>query len=123
VQCQVQAVEARRQYQEDTKALTDKYAETGVPFVLEDVRKFAQDNKINITGKSSLEAAYKVMNEDKILDNVRNAAITDFKENGGKSSAEKPGSGGEQQPEEPEVSGDNPGAKLRSRIANARKKL
>lgn len=116
VQATVRAQELRQQYQQDTTDLTSKYASTGIPFVADDVRNYAKENGIVISGKASLEATYQVMNSDKIVENTRNAAIAEYKE-GGASSGEKPGSSGASMPAEPEVRG------LKNRISAARAKL
>lgn len=116
IKANTQALERQRQYQQDTADLTTKYANTGVPFVPNDVRDYAKEHGINITNRASLEATYNVMNSDKILENARLAAIAEYKE-GGSSSGEKPGSSGAQKPEEPQVRG------LKNRIAAARSKL
>jgi hypothetical protein len=113
----VQATEARRQYNEDTRELTTLYAKSGVPFKAEDIRKYAADNGLNITNKLSLDAAYKAMNFDKIVESKTNAAIVAAKENGNASSAEKPGSKGAEIPPDKEVTG------LKNRIAAARARL
>lgn len=99
------AREGARQYVEDVKELTDKYAKSSVPFVAEDVRNFAKDNNINITSKASLEAAYKTMNYDKLVEAAQNAAITEFKE-GKNFQGEKPnGNGGKEPEQQPAVRG------------------
>lgn len=116
VDAAVKASDLQRQYNEDVATLTSKYGKTGVPFKSADVRTYANDNGINITSKASMEAAYRQMNYEKILDAERNAAIAAYKE-GGKTSAEKPGSEGAKKPEEQEVRG------LKNRIALARSKL
>jgi len=113
----VQATEARRQYNEDARELDALYAKSGVPFKAEDVRKYAADNGLNITNKLSLDAAYKAMNFDKIVETRTNAAIVAAKENGNGSSAERPGSKGADIPAEKEVTG------LKNRIAAARSRL
>ena len=112
----VQQSDLKRQYNEDVNSLTSKYSKTGIPFNAQEVMSFANENGINITNKASLEAAYRQMNYDKILDAERNAAITSYKE-GGKTSAEKPGSSGATAPEEKEVRG------LKDRIHAATSKL
>lgn len=116
IKANTEVLERQRQYQQDTTDLTTKYANTGVPFVSEDVRNYAKENGINITSRASLEATYSAMNSDKILENARNAAIAEYKE-GGKLSGERPGSTGATTPAEPEVRG------LKNRIAAARSKL
>lgn len=110
-----EAQNRQRQYQEDTAALTTQYANSGVPFVAEEVRTYAKENGITISSKASLDATYKAMNSDKIIENARNAAVTEFQE-GGALSGEKPGSNGATPPEEPQVRG------LKNRIAAARQK-
>jgi len=112
----VQASEVKRQYNEDVASLNSKYGTSGVPFKIEAVRSFANENGINITSKASLEAAYRQMNYDKIVEAERNAAITSFKE-GGKNSTEKPGSEGASPPAEKEIRG------LKNRIHAASSKL
>lgn len=113
----VGAAEIRRQYNEDIVDLTSRYAKSGIPFVADDIRKFASESGINITSKASLDAAYKQMNFDKLTEAAKNAAITEFKENGDKNSAEKPGSTGAQAPQQPDVRG------LKNRIHAARERI
>jgi rRNA maturation endonuclease Nob1 len=115
----VKAAETKRQYDSDVASLTSQYAESGVPFNVEDVRNYAKENGISISSKASLRAAYTDMNADKILEAERNKAIADFKENGSSTSAETPGGQGAQLPEDKKVEGRNPKEKLMSRIRNA----
>ena len=113
---ELEARDKQLQYQSDVSSLAQEYAKTGIPFVEKDVREFAQKEGINITSKTSLRAAYKLLNEEKILEAERNAAITQFKE-GSRSGAEKPGSGGAQPPKESKVVG------TKNRIREAMKNL
>lgn len=115
--------ELARQYREDTSELTVKYAKSGVPFNADAIRDYAKENGINITSKASLEAAYRQANFDKILESRTNAAITQFKENGGKTTAEKPGSKGATPPVEKEVTGSTAAERIKSRIGLARQKV
>lgn len=102
----LQKREMARQYEQDVQSLTSKYADTSVPFVAEDVRKYAKENGISITSKASLEAAYRDMNFDKIVEAQKNAAITSFKEKGEHNAGEKPGgSDGKPHDQQPEVRG------------------
>lgn len=117
---ELRAAEAKRQYDSDVASLTAQYAESGVPFVAEDVRQYAKDNGINITSKASLKAAYLDMNADKILEAERNKAIAEFKENGSSTTAERPGGSGPELPAEKKVEGNNPKERLMSRIRIAR---
>lgn len=108
---------AAQQYQLDTQALTDQYKNSGVPFDANAVREYAKENGLPITNKTSMEAAFKQMNWGKFMELERNRAVTEFKENGSKTSGEIPGPGGARQPEQPEAHG------VKSRIAAARQKL
>lgn len=111
------AQQVQIQYGLDTRDLTEKYKDSGIPFDASEVRSFANKEGIQVTNKASLEAVYKVMNQDKLLEIATNKALTQFQENGGKTSAEKPGPGGAKVSEEPEVHG------LKGRIAAARQKV
>lgn len=106
----------RLQVQQDVRDLTDQYAKSGIPFEDRKVFDYAQQNNLPITSKAALDAAYKQMNWDKIVEAERQRAIDQFK-TGNSSSAEKPGSSAPRTTEEP-TPGD-----LKSRIHAARLKL
>lgn len=106
----------RLQVQTDVRDLTDQYAKTGIPFEDKKVFEYANKNGLPITSKNALEAAYRQMNWDKIVEVERQRAIDQMK-SGNSSSAEKPGSSTPTAPEEP-TPGD-----LKSRIHAARLKL
>jgi hypothetical protein len=111
------ARDLKMQFDSDVIDLTNQYKDSGVPFNQNEVLAFAKKENIPVTNKATLQAVYKVMNEEKILEQTRNRAIAEFKENGSKTSAEKPGPGGAKAPEQEEVHG------VKSRIAQARNKL
>lgn len=113
----LQASQAKVQFDLDSRDLTEQYKNSGVPFESQAVMDWAKQNGFNITNKASLEGAYKVMNQDKIVEQATNKALTNFQENGNKTAGEKPGPGGAKAPEEPEVHG------LKGRIAAARQKV
>jgi hypothetical protein len=104
------------QVQQDIRDLTDQYAKSGIPFEDKKIFDYAKQNNLPITSKSALDAAYKQMNWDKLVETERQRAIDQFK-SGNSSSGEKPGSSAPTTPEEPQT------GNLRSRIRAAHQKL
>ena len=107
--------EAKIQVQQDLNDLTSQYKDSGIPFDGKKVIDYARANGMPIGSKKSLDAVYKEMNYDSIIEAQRKAAIDAFQQ-GNKSGAEKPGSKGAQPPTEPKP------ANLKERIAQAREK-
>ena len=110
------------QVRQDVKDLESTSPNPGIPYNHKDVIEYAKTNNLPLTSKAVLTAAYRELNWDKIVEAERNKAIEGFKATGS-SAAEKPGSTGPQPPSEPEVSGNSPRERTRSRIENARQKL
>lgn len=111
----------QEQVRQDVKSLEADYANSGVPYVHQDVLKYAKDNNLPITSKAALRAAYRDMNFEKIAEQERQRAIAGI--NGNAGGAEKPGSSGSRPPAEPEPSGKNPKERNMSRIRQARQKI
>lgn len=110
------------QVQQDVRDLEGHYASSGIPYVHQDVLKYATDNNLPITSKAALEAAYRGLNWNKILEAERQRALAD--NHGSGSGAERPGRSAPQQPQDPnKVEGRNPQERGISRIRAARQKL
>lgn len=107
--------EARIQVQQDINDLTSQYKDSGIVFDGKKVIDYAKANGMPLGSKKSLDAVYKEMNYDNIIEAQRKAAVDAFQQ-GAKSGAEKPGSKGAQAPTE-----SKPG-NLRDRIKAAREK-
>lgn len=110
------------QVRQDVKELEATPPVAGIPYNHQDVLEFAKTNNLPITSKAALQAAYKEMNWDKIMEARSNAAVESYKTSGS-GGAEKPGSQGAQPPGESEITGDNPKERTRNRIAAARQKI
>lgn len=110
------------QVQQDVKDLETTPPSPGIPYDHKAVMEYAQANNLPITSKSALQAAYKELNWNKIMEGERQRAIEGYK-TAGSSSAESPGSGGPQPPSEPEITSKNPKERTRERIRLARQKL
>lgn len=107
----------RTQVLQDVKDLESTYGNSGVPYEHNAVMKYANDNNMPVTSKAALRAAYRELNWDKIVEAERQGAITQFKENGS-SGAERPGSSGNQSPQDP-----TPVQGTKNRIKAARQRL
>ena len=112
---ELDAREATIQVKQDLNELTSHYKDSSVPFDGKKVIDYAKANGMPLGSKKSLDAVYKEMNYDAIIEAQRKAAIADFQQ-GSKSGGEKPGSQGPQAPKE-----QTPGT-LKERIAAAREK-
>lgn len=104
-----QDAEVRVQVQQDVAELKGQYKD----YDHQKVVAFAKENNMPITSKTSLEAAYTLMNRDSLLEAERKRAVAEFQE-GNKSGGEKPGPGGAKPPENPQPKS------LRERIHLAR---
>lgn len=121
-QTELDAIQTNAQVRQDVTALEATPPVPGIPYDHKAVMAYAEANNLPITSKAALQAAYKEMNWDKIVEAERNRAIDGYKAgNGG--GAEKPGSGGATPPSEPDVTGRNPKERIKSRIGLARQKL
>lgn len=107
--------EAQIQVRQDINDLTTQYKDSGIPFDGKAVIEYAKANGMQVTSKKSLDAIYKEMNYDAIIEAQRKAAVTDFQESA-KSGGEKPGPKGAQAPKEPKA------GSLKDRIKAAREK-
>ncbi len=105
--------ETQNQVRQDINDLASQYKQSGIPFDGEAVIKYATDNGMPIGSKKSLDAVYKEMNYEAIIEANRKAAIESYQK-GLKSGGEKPGSKGSQLPQEPKP------ANLKERIKQAR---
>lgn len=112
---ELDAREAQIQVRQDMADLTSRYKDSGIPFDGKKVIEYAKANGMQITSQKSLDAIYKEMNYDAIIEGQRKAAVTDFQE-GAKSGGEKAGSEGAKAPAE-----QKPGS-LKDRIKAAREK-
>jgi hypothetical protein len=112
---ELDAREAQIQVRTDVNDLTSQYKDSGIPFDGKAVIDYAKANGMPLGSKKSLDAVYKEMNYDAIIEAQRKAAVASFQE-GTKSGAEKPGSKGAQPPE------DQKPASLKDRIKQAREK-
>lgn len=122
-QAELDAQRMQSQVQQDVRDLESSTANSGVPYVHADVLKYAETNNIPLTSKAALEAAYKQMNWDKLIEVERQRAIQGAN-NPPASGAERPGGGGTPSPsEEPDVQGRNPKERGISRIRAARQKI
>lgn len=117
---ELEANRLQDQVRDDVKTLEVSPPVAGIPYVHKDVLDYAKTNNLPITSKAALQAAYKEMNWDKILEAERQRTIDSLHNGGG---AEKPGSSGARPPENPEPAGRNPREKTKSRIQAARQKL
>jgi hypothetical protein len=113
---ELDARETRIQVQQDINELASQYKDSGIPFDGKAVIEYAKANGMQVTSRKSLDAIYKEMNYDAIIEAQRKAAIADYQESA-KSGGEKPGSKGAQSPTEPK-----PG-NLKDRIKAAREKM
>lgn len=107
--------EAKIQVTQDLNDLTSQYKDSGIAFDGKKVIDYAKANGMPLGSKKSLDAVYKEMNYDAIIEANRKAAVTAYQE-GAKSGAEKPGSTGAKAPEEPKA------GNLKERIKAAREK-
>lgn len=114
--------ESQAQVKRDITELESQYANSGTPFVFNDVMKYAKENNIPINSRASLVAVYRDMNYDKLMETERQRTIAQLKESNA-SAGEKPGSGGSKPPEETKVSGKTPHERNLSRIQQARSKV
>jgi hypothetical protein len=112
---ELDAREARLQVQQDITDLASQYKDSGIPFDGKKIIEYAKANGMQITSKKSLDAVYKEMNYEAIIEANRKAAIDSYQK-GNLSGGEKPGSKGAQAPQE-----QKPGS-LKDRIAAARQK-
>jgi len=112
---ELDAREARIQVQQDINDLSTQYKDSGIPFDGKKVIDYAKANGMPLGSKKSLDAVYKEMNYDTIVEAQRKAAVAAYQE-GAKSGGEKPGPKGAQAPEEPKA------GSLRDRIKAAREK-
>lgn len=110
---ELDAREARIQVQQDITDLTAQYKESGIPFDGKKVMDYAKDNNLPITSKKALEAVYRDMNYEAIVEANRKAAVDSYLA-GDKSSGEKGTSSGDKPPEEPKA------GSLKDRIKAAR---
>lgn len=110
------------QVQQDVADLTANPPNPGIPYDNKAVMEYAKSNNMPITSKTTLRAAYREMNYDKIVEAERQRAIDGYKK-AGSSGAEQPGSTGPTPPPEPELTGRNPKERTRERIRLARQKL
>ena len=113
---------AQEQVKQDVRDLEAEYANSGVPFTISDVMKYARENNIPVNSKSSLRAIYRDMNFDKLVEAERQRTITQVKE-GERGGVERPGAGGNKAPQEPKVTGRDPKERNLSRIRQARQAL
>lgn len=112
---ELDAREAGIQVKQDINELTSQYKDSGIAFDGKKVIDYAKANGMPLGSKKSLDAVYKEMNYDAIIEAQRKAAVTSFQE-GNKSGAEKSGSSGTKSPEEPKA------GSLKDRIKAAREK-
>lgn len=112
---ELDAREARIQVQSDISELTGQYKDSGIPFDGRKVIEYAKANGMPIGSKKSLDAVYKEMNYDAIVEAQRKAAVAAFQETA-KSGGEKSGSKGARPPAEQKP------ASLKDRIKAAREK-
>lgn len=108
--------EAQIQVRQDLSELTSQYKDSGIPFDGKAVIDFAKANGMPLGSKRSLDAVYKEMNYDAIIEAQRKSAVDAFQQ-GSKSGAEKPGSAGAKAPQEPQA------GSLKDRIKSAREKV
>lgn len=108
------------QVRQDVAELSQNPPVPGIPFDDQAVREYANKNNLPIISKAAWVAAYREMNRDKIEEAIRNKAVDDFKN--GSTGAEKPGPTGATPPTEPEVTGNSPRERIKSRIGLARQK-
>ncbi len=113
---ELDAREAQIQVRQDIVDLTSQYKDSGIPFDGKKVIEYAKTNGMPLGSKKSLDAVYKEMNYDAIVEGQRKAAVTAFQE-GGKSGGEKSGSEGAKHPSEEQKAGS-----LKDRIKAAREK-
>lgn len=116
------ARQTEAQVRQDVIALETTPPVVGIPYDHKAVLEYANTNNMPITSKAALQAAYKEMNWDKIVEAERQRAIDGYK-SGDSSSAEQSGSGGPIPPAEPELTAKTPKERTRERIRNARQKL
>lgn len=122
-QKELEAERLNIQVQQDIKELTSTPPDTGIPFNYKDVMDFAKDNNLPITSRAALQAAYRELNHDKIVEAERQRAIDGYKK-AGSSGAEQPGSSGATEPSEPEIDPKISGKeRTRERIRLAKQKL
>lgn len=112
----------RVQVQQDVKDLESTPPVAGIAYDHKDVIEYAEKNNLPITSKAALQAAYKEMNWEKIVESEHQRAIDGYK-NAGKSAAETPGSPGAAPPAEPEITAKDPRQRTRERLKLARQKL
>lgn len=112
---ELDAREARIQVQQDINDLTSQYKDSGIVFDGKAIIDYAKANGMPLGSKKSLDAVYKEMNYDAIVEAQRKAAVASYQE-GAKGGGEKPGSQGAQAPQE-----QTPGS-LKDRIKAAREK-
>lgn len=112
---ELDAREAQIQVRQDIVDLTSQYKDSGIPFDGKAVIDYAKANGMPLGSKKSLDAVYKEMNYDAIVEAQRKAAVTSYQE-GAKSGGEKPGPQGAKPPK-----ADKP-AGLKDRIRAAREK-
>lgn len=114
--------EIQTQVRLDVKDLESQYANSGVPYVHQDILKYAKDNAMPITSKASLRAAYRDMNADKIQE-IERQRIVDELQGKPKAVAELGGSSGSKAPQEEKLKGNSPKERTLSRIARARQNI
>lgn len=118
---ELQAQEMNQQVKRDVQTLETTPPVAGIPYDHRAITEFAQANSIPLTSKAALEATYRQMNWDKIMDATRNGAVEAYRSSGSQG-AERPGSQGAQPPADAEVKGRNPKERIQSRITLARQK-
>lgn len=120
---ELQRKELEIQVRQDVKDLEGQYANSGIPYDHQKVLDYAEEHNIPVSSKAALQAAYKEMNWDKIVEAERQKAIAGFKE-GSSTSGEKPGSSDTKDiAEGKDVEGATPREKSLSRIRAARQKI
>lgn len=112
---ELDARETRIQVQQDLSDLTSQYKDSGIPFDGKAIIDYANANGMPLGSKKSLDAVYKEMNYNAIIEANRKSAVDAFQE-GARSGGEKPGPQGAQPPK------DKPSGSLKERIAAAREK-
>lgn len=112
---ELDAREAQTQVRQDITDLTSQYKDSGIPFDGKKIIDYAKANGMPLGSKKSLDAVYKEMNYDAIIEAQRKAAIAGDRETA-KSGGERSGSKGAQPPTEPQS------GSLKDRIRAAREK-
>lgn len=106
----------RLQLEEDVASLKSKYQD----FDPVKITEFAKENGIGLNSKAALEATYKYMNAEKVVDEAKKQAIEESRNS---EFAERPGAGGQPPAPKDDVEGGDSRSRIRSRIGNAMKKL